>query len=544
MKNVFAYRQQALPGISWGVLCHLALALVLAGATLLPAAPAARAQDEPRVVTLLEPVQGTLSDRVPAHDWTFEGRAGQMISVLVRTVDGDLDPVLTVFGPDDELLDENDDRDSLVTDAGLEALALPDDGIYTLRVGRYEGAERATTGAYELRVTPGFGRVQRTETFEGEASPWLVPGRDLVSLVDGRLRLRAFRSGGQIVALPSDAEPVADFFLQAEAGLAGAQSYAEFGLAFRAARLSSGRVQSYQFRVNTEGRWTVLREDPTGVYVLQSWTPNEALDASEWTLAVMARGSSFTFWANGALLGSVSDSTLADPGAIGLVAATRAEQLDPATVLFDNLLLTTRQVTTYRGLPLTLGTWNSRDPRRIAEELAASGEIVIAPTRDLFVPQMADRTLQKGAFFSFIGAAGVTYTDFILGATFNIVSNGESVACGLTFRWQDERNLSVAYVDTVGGFGLAQTVDAELVGNVYDLSPMVSDDSNVLFVVARGERVGLYVNGALVAEEAFEPGVGRVGTALLNYEAAGTDCYFLDLWVWPLVTEQLGTVDE
>ncbi len=543
MKNAFLHRQQALPGLRRGALCRLALALVLAGTALLPATFAAHAQDEPRVVTLLEPVQGTLSDRVPAHDWAFEGRAGQTISILVRTVEGDLDPVLTVFGPDDEPLGENDDRDSLVTDAGLEALSLPDDGTYTLRVGRYEGEAGTTTGTYELQVTPGYGRVQRTETFEGETSPWLVPGRDLVSLADGRLRLRAFRSGGQIVALPSVAEPVADFYLQAEAELAGVQSYAEFGLAFRAARLESGRVQGYQFRVNTEGRWTVLREDPTGVYVLKSWTPNEALDTTDWTLAVMARGSSFTFWGNGVLLGSVSDSTLSDPGAFGLVAATRAEQLDPATVLFDDLLLTTRQVTTYRGLPLTLSTWDSRDPRRIAEELAASGELAIAPTRDLFVPQLADRTLQEGAFFNFIGASGVTYTDFIFGATFNIVSNGESVACGLTFRWQDERNLSVAYVDTVGGFGLAQTVDAELVGNVYDLSPMVTEDSNVLFVVARGERVGLYVNGALVAEEAFEPGAGRVGTALLNYEPVGTDCYFLDLWVWPLVEEPSGDGD-
>lgn len=497
----------------------------------------ARAQESPGQVVLFEPVRGTLTDRMPSNEWTFEAGADEVVSILARTVSGDLDPSLTVLGPSGERVAQNDDRDSLVTDAGLEALTLPVAGTYTLRVERYEGESGATTGEYELSVTPGFGQVVRRETFEGEESPWLVPGGSLVSLAQGALRLRAERSGGQIVAIPSDANALGDFYMQVDADLFGAQSYAEFGLVFRAQR-GGARVPGYTFKVNTEGSWSVSADDGTTVIILQDWTPNDALDgADEWTLAVLARGTTFSFWANGGLLGTLTNSTRPDPGAIGVVAATRTEQLDPATVLFDNVIVTTRLVTTYRGLPLVLSTWASRDPQRIVSEIAASGEIVPAPARTLFVPNMAMNALDELTYFEFLGNEQALYGDFVLGGTFNIATNGESVACGLTFRYQDERSLSVAYVDTAGGFGLAQTVAGDLVVNVYAHSPMVVAESNVLFVVAHGDRVGLYANGALVTEEQVEPGAGRVGTALLNYEDVGTDCFFVDLWAWPLEGE-------
>jgi hypothetical protein len=502
-----------------------------------PAASAVYAQESSGEVVLFERVRGTLTDRMPANTWTFEASAGEVVSILARTVSGDLDPSLTVLGPSGELIARNDDRDSLVTDAGLEALTLPVAGMYTLRVERYEGEDGTTTGDYELSVTPGFGQVARRETFDEDPSPWLVPGGSLVSLAQGALRLRAERSGGQIVAIPSDAGSLGDFYMQVDVDLFGAQSYAEFGVVFRAQE-GSARIPAYTFKVNSEGSWNVDVDDGTTLFVLQDWTPNAALNNAEtWTLAVLARGSSFSFWANGALLGTLNNTTLSDAGAIGLVAATRADQLDPATVLFDNVIVTTRLVTTYRGLPLVLSSWASRDPQRIVNEIAASGEITPAPARTLYVPNMSMQALDELSYFELLGTEDLAYSDFVLGGAFNIATNGNSVACGLTFRYQDEHNLSVAYVDTAGGFGLAQTVEDELVVNVYAQSQMVVTESNVLFVVAHGDRVGLYVNGALVTEEQVEPGAGRVGTALLNYEDVGTDCFFIDLWAWPLEGE-------
>ncbi len=505
-------------------------ALVLA-----PAASLVQAQASSGDVALFEPVRGTLSDRMPGNDWTFDAQAGEVVSILARTVSGDLDPALTVLGPSGELIAQNDDRDSLVTDAGLEALALPVAGTYTLRVERYQGEDGTTTGEYELSVTPGFGQVVRRETFDEAESPWIIPGASLASLAQGGLRLRAERTGGQIVAIPSDASALDDFYVQVDADLFGAQSYAEFGLVFRAAQTAGARIPAYTFKVNTEGQWLVSVDDGTTVSILQDWTANNALiGAEDWTLAVLARGGAFSFRANGALLGTLSNNQRPDPGYIGVVAATAADQLDPATVLFDNVIVTTRLVTTYRGLPLVLSTWASRDPQRIVAEIAASGEIAPAPARTLFVPNAVMSALDRLSYFELLGTDQSLYGDFVLGGTFNIATTGESVACGLTFRYVDEHNLSVAYADTSGGFGLTQAVDDELTLNVYANSQMVVAESNVLLVVAHGDRVGLYINGALVTEEQVEASAGRVGTAMLNYEDVGTDCFFIDLWVWPL----------
>jgi hypothetical protein len=87
----------------------------------------------------------------------------------------------------------------------------------------------------------------------------------------------------------------------------------------------------------------------------------------------------------------------------------------------------------------------------------------------------------------------------------------------------------------MGGFGVVQAHDAQLTTNAYDLSPMVRPgEANNLLIVAQADHVTLYINGALVTEETVTPGAGRVGISLLNYETARTDCYWTNVWVWPL----------
>lgn len=498
-----------------------------------------RAQDEDgRALAFFEPVAGALNQGTPAEEWTFEGHADQVISVLAVRTSGDLDPTLAVIGPGGRTVAENDDLDSLVRDAGLEALSLPQDGTYTIWVTRYGGEDGTTAGEYELTLTPGFAQLARTDDFEAEESPWLSSElADSITLLQGQLRLRAASEGDFVLAVPADAEPVENHYMQVDVRLPTRPSYAEVGLAFRVQTGTSG-LQAYQFRVNTEGEWSVVFEDGSGRFVLQTWTEHEALEGTAWTLAVLARADEFTFYANGTRLGTLSDTRITGPGRFGLLAATRAEQPDLATVAFDNLLLTTRLGTTYRGLPLALETWDSRLPEEIVAELSQSGLIQPAGARDLFVADGRLASTDQTAQFELIGSAQARYTDFLLGATVRTVTTGESVACGLVYRWQDARNTDLVFVDTAGGFGLSQTRDAELTANVYDFSPAVLPDaSNLLLIVARGEQTALYINGTLVTQETVTPGSGRVGLALLNYEDVGTDCYFLEVWVWPLAGE-------
>jgi len=120
----------------------------------------------------------------------------------------------------------------------------------------------------------------------------------------------------------------------------------------------SGKVAGYQFRVNTEGRWTVLMEDETGAYVLQSWAANDALDATGWTLAVLARGDTFSFWANGALLGTP----------LGVLILVRADE----TLL--RLLVAT---SVFVSAVVTLATGNGHPHEARPEPLVRQGAVGI-----------------------------------------------------------------------------------------------------------------------------------------------------------------------
>ncbi|MBN1679806.1 MAG: hypothetical protein JW966_05910 [Anaerolineae bacterium] len=496
------------------------------------------AQDDTRTLTLLEPVRGAINDTTPFEDWTFDGQADQVISIRVTAVGGNLDPAFQVIGPGDSVIAENDDIDSLVNDAGIEALTLPGDGTYTVRVTRFKGSSGTTTGKYELTVTPGFARVVHAEPFEDDESAWALISSDTISVENETLRVEAPPDGGVTLALPPDAQSLDDMYIQATAQLAGETSYAEFGLVFRgrgSLAAGQGGWQGYQFKINTEGKWTVVLQDATGEYTLRSWTTNPALNTSRWTLAVLVRGSSFVFYANGTRLGDLTDDRLPGPGLVALLVATRSDQPDSAAVRFDDLAVTTRQGTTYRGLPLALTTWETNEPEAITTELAESGQITLSAARDLFVPETILQAAEQTGKFDLLGTEQAAYTDFVLGGVIRIITpEGSDNGCGLVYRQQDEHNLDLVYVDTGGGFGVVQMRNSALITNVYDYSPMVQNVPNQLVIVAQAGRVALYINGALVTQEKVQSGEGRIGVSLLNYSAVETECAFLNVWVWPL----------
>ncbi|MCL4237759.1 MAG: hypothetical protein KJ047_05880 [Anaerolineae bacterium] len=523
-----AGRRRERPG--WWRAMALALLLALLGA----GRPAARAQ-EPGTLRPFEPVRGVLNASQPSADWTFEGRAGEIVSLIAQSVEGDLDPVIQVIGPAGEPVAENDDLDSLMRDAGLEALTLPADGTYTVRVLRYQGAAGTTSGTYELALTPGFAAVALRSSFDQGDVSWVTAAGEPLVLAQERLRLRVTAPGETLLAVPPGELLVSDLYTEAEARVSGAPPYAEFGLVFRAQ--GPGPTRFYRLAVNTAGQWRVLYEDATGVYALRSWAAADALAsrADPWVLAVMARGSRLDFFANGALLGTLTDERLPAPGTVGVFVTSGEDAGEGVTVLFDNVTVTTRLGSTYRGLPLALTTWNAPDPATIIAELAGGGHIAPAAERDLYVLERSLSVTGVTARFEPIGTEVAQYDDFVLGGRVAISTVGESVGCGLFFRWQDERNLALAYVDSGGGFGLVQASDAQLATNVYDLSPLVAPRGTKLLVIAQGKRVALYVNGALVAQETMLPGAGRVGVALLNYEDVRTDCLWSEMWVWPLL---------
>ncbi len=500
------------------------------------AAVPAHAQTGSRALVFFTPVRGVIDTDSYSHDWTFEAHADQAVALLVITTSGDLDPVLEVIGPGGEIVAENDDLDSLVHDAGLEALVLPEDGTYTIRVGRYEGALGTTRGEYELTITPGYAAPVRNDAFGQGTVSWLTPAGDQLVLAQGRLQLRVMAAGETVIALPPNGESLKNLYLQANAKLFGSPPYAEAGLIFRAQRGVSG-LRAYQLRVNTAGQWTVVYQDETGTYVLHTWSAHPALEGDEWTLAVLARENDFAFYANGTLLGTLTNDRLPGAGEYGLLMVNRSDQDGAATILFDDVVVTTRLGTTYDGVPLALTTWDSSDPRAIVDELAAGGHIAPQPDRDLYLPEKSLELTEQDAAFELIGTERAVYADFVFGARIvAATSDGANIGCGLVHRWTDERNFDLVFVDTGGGFGIVQTRSGDLSRNVYDLTGMVNTEEtiNKVLIIAQNDRVTVYVNGALLAQETILPGAGRVGVGVLNYEAVRTTCIWTDVWVWPL----------
>ena len=489
---------------------------------------------EDHTLSYFETVRGTLGATTPSADWTFEGSAGQVIAVLAVTTRGDLDPVLQVIGPSGAVAGENDDLDSLVHDAGLEALTLAENGTYTVRVTRYLGEQGQTAGDYDLTLTPGFARVAFRDMFmEGEPL-WTGSDGQPVPLTQERLRMRVTDPGAILTGFPPGDLRFDDLYVQVEARLFGSPSYAELGFVVRAQ--GPGLTGSYQIKINTEGRWRALYQDESGVYALRTWTASEVLAAENgiWTLGVLAHGGTLALYADGQLVGSVTDDRMTAAGQVGLLVASREDQIDPVTVLFDNFTITARLGTTYKGLPLALRTWNSPDPAVTINELAESGQVVPQSARDLYLMEKALVATERTSLVELIGSDLAIYDDFVLSATVSILTPNGDAGCGLVYRWRDDRSMDVAYVDTAGGFGLTQTRDGQLLANVYDLSPMVTAEPNRLLIVAQGDHVAYYVNGALVTQETVLAGQGRTGVALLNYEARRTDCFWSDIWVWPL----------
>ncbi len=92
-------------------------------------------------------VNGTV-DTFDDDGWTFEGRAGQTVTIEANATDGILDTELFLYAPGGTLLDENDDINFLDGDTDSRiTFTLPEDGTYGIVVSAF-----GTGGDYQLSV--------------------------------------------------------------------------------------------------------------------------------------------------------------------------------------------------------------------------------------------------------------------------------------------------------------------------------------------------------------------------------------------------------
>jgi thiol-disulfide isomerase/thioredoxin len=99
---------------------------------------------------------GNIDNETFIHSYTFDGQAGDVVTIRMDAGEGStLDSLLRLYGPDGDLLIENDDAQLTTTNALIEDFELPTDGEYTLVATRYNGEAGFSFGEFSLSLISG-----------------------------------------------------------------------------------------------------------------------------------------------------------------------------------------------------------------------------------------------------------------------------------------------------------------------------------------------------------------------------------------------------
>lgn len=97
-------------------------------------------------------VTGLINDDNQADTYAFYGRRGEIVSISMTRVDGNLDALLELLNSAQEVVTRNDDRAGNDQNALIDNFALPATGAYYIRARRYAGTDGDpdTYGSYVL----------------------------------------------------------------------------------------------------------------------------------------------------------------------------------------------------------------------------------------------------------------------------------------------------------------------------------------------------------------------------------------------------------
>jgi hypothetical protein len=115
-------------------------------------APTEGIPDGDNVLTYGDVVRGTINESTSEVEYTFEGSAGDRITIRMSASAGSLDAYLILLDASGEILTENDDDPGGVRDSLIEDYELPASGVYTIIATRYQRELGGTEGDFELRL--------------------------------------------------------------------------------------------------------------------------------------------------------------------------------------------------------------------------------------------------------------------------------------------------------------------------------------------------------------------------------------------------------
>lgn len=458
--------------------------------------------------------------------YTFSAPAGAVMSFSARAEDTSFDPVLTLVDSQGRVILTDDDYAYPASrDALLEAVTLPRTDTYTLIVSGYN----STAGAYSLSATPGYSELSVQESFD-TSDRWESDSGSLSSVIrNDRLELTYNGERGQGSAFPSSIDSAADFYAQIRVIGVSNPSGWRVGLAFR-----RQRDDAYNLVINDDGQWRFALMQSGVETVLRDWTPHPAIvpGAQSFTVGMMANGSGFDFYYNGAYIGSESDATLTAPGAVGVSVGAGSSLTSSTTAQIDDMLITTpRLVDGARVIPQQLMVTS---PAEMERALELRHVVQSSGVMTLNVPSTLVEFARPGINRLMIGR-GTTYLNFALGATVQIESGAPNslAGCGLIARHTAEDDYILAFLDQSGGYGMSRRDGDTFLPGIYGENAAWGEDEHHLLVIADATTLYYYIDGDWVGTlENADAQLGEVGTAVVNFEAVTTTCRFSNIWLW------------
>lgn len=134
------------------LLGQFALTLTRSDSTAQPTPePTALAPEAATSISIGQTLSGEFGDARQDFAYTFEGRAGDVITIDLNS--REIDPLLRLIGPDGDVLAEDDDSGGGVQ-ARIADFTLPTDGTYTIEADAFRGIARANVyGAFTLTLS-------------------------------------------------------------------------------------------------------------------------------------------------------------------------------------------------------------------------------------------------------------------------------------------------------------------------------------------------------------------------------------------------------
>lgn len=95
-------------------------------------------------------ISGRINDILPFESFVFQAESGDIVTIRMNALNGDLDPLLTLYQDGKQLVFDDDSGDG--SNAAIIGYQITESGIYRVEASRFERENGSTEGEYELRL--------------------------------------------------------------------------------------------------------------------------------------------------------------------------------------------------------------------------------------------------------------------------------------------------------------------------------------------------------------------------------------------------------